>query len=129
MPGLAAKPVIDILVGVQSLKLSEECISPMVGIGYECRGEAGVPGRLYFRKGAPRSHQVHLAPVGSAFWEDHLLFRDFLRAHPDDSKLYEELKRRLSEKFKNDRLGYTESKTEFIRAGLGRARVWRRATE
>lgn len=121
IPGLAAKPIIDIMVGVESLEVPQETLSAMEAIGYEFRGDGDVPGRLYFRKGRPRSHQVHMTEYGSAFWEEHIAFRDFLRAHPEDAEAYEGLKRRVVRQFRNDRIGYNEAKADFIQNILKKA--------
>ena len=99
----------------------------MGAIGYEFRGDGNVPGRLYFRKGDPRSHHVHMTKLGSEFWDDHILFRDFLRAHPSDVKRYGRLKQTLAKKFKNDRIAYTDAKSEFTQSTLLAARAWRDA--
>ncbi|MCH8993496.1 MAG: GrpB family protein [Chloroflexi bacterium] len=82
VPGLAAKPIIDIMIGVRKLADGEQSVEPLVGLGYEYLGEYGIPGRFYFRKGSPRSHHVHLVHHNSDFWERHLLFRDLLREQP-----------------------------------------------
>ena len=119
VPGLAAKPIIDIMVGVRSMDLPERHLHAMEAIGYEFRDDGGVPGRLYFRKGAPRSHQVHMTVAGEEFWNNQILFRDFLRAHPSEAKQYEELKQPLARKFRHDRIGYNDGKTGFIQSTLG----------
>ena len=124
VPGLAAKPIIDIMVGVRELADGELCIEPLEAVGYEYRGELveGIPGRLYFRRGAPRSHQLHLVEQRSEFWERHMLFRDLLRKRPDIAAQYDALKRELAVKYRTDRLQYTEAKTPFIEAALTEAR-------
>jgi GrpB-like predicted nucleotidyltransferase (UPF0157 family) len=131
MPGLAAKPVIDMLVGVRALADADRhCISPICKLGYEYvpEFETVMPFRRYFRRlsdGANDSHHIHLVEQGSDFWERHLLFRDYLRAHQKQAREYEQLKRRLAPQF-GDVNDYAEAKTEFIRAAEARAREWRR---
>src|SRR5438132_500659 len=95
--GLAAKPTIDILVGARSLGVGEQALARMVELGYEYRGEMGVPGRRYFRKGDryPRDFNVHIVVWGGQLWNDYLAFRDYLRAHPGRAQEYADLKRRL----------------------------------
>lgn len=118
VPGLAAKPVIDIMVGVRGFEEdAPACVEALEGIGYECRREAGVPGRIFFRKFAEdvRTYHLHLVPAGGSFWREHLLFRDYLRSHPGAAREYERLKRDLAARFGHDRDAYTEAKTEFIR--------------
>jgi GrpB-like predicted nucleotidyltransferase (UPF0157 family) len=122
VPGLGGKPIIDIMIGVARFEDGERCVGPLEGLGYEYLGELGIPGRLYFRRGLPRSYQVHLVDHGSDFWERHLLFRDFLRAHPETAAEYYEFKKGLAARFRTDREAYTEAKTAFIRSVEERAR-------
>ena len=118
VPGLAAKPIIDILIGVKQLSEAREYISFLQKIGYEYvpEFEKVIPERLFFRKGMPphRTHHIHLVEKGSDFWERHLRFRDILRANPDIAREYELLKKDLALKFSFDRDAYSNSKTEFI---------------
>lgn len=131
VPGLAAKPVIDILVGVSGpLEMSAAQIKAMAAIGYEYRGDAGVEGRLFFRKGgANRSHHCHVVSYGDSVWQEHLLFRDYLRTHPADREAYALLKQELAAQYggAEQRAVYTESKAPFIQGVLERARAWDRA--
>lgn len=118
VPGLGAKPIIDITVAVHRLADAEECIELLPSIGYEYipPDKVGIPERRYFRKGLPgaRTHHIHMVELASDFWERHLLFRDFLRAHPEVAQQYYELKKGLATKYGEDREGYTEAKTSFI---------------
>jgi GrpB-like predicted nucleotidyltransferase (UPF0157 family) len=123
VPGLVAKPILDIMVGVRSPRDVDRCIRPLERLCYEYRGEARVPGRLFFRRGDPRTHHLHVAEVGSEFWERHLAFRDYLRADPETALEYAQLKHDLASRFHGDRAAYTEAKTGFI------SEVVRRATE
>ena len=124
VPGLAAKPIIDIIVGVRELPVVERCVQPLESLGYEYRGELfpGIPGRYYFPKGNPRSHQLHMVEHRSEFWQRHILFRDLLRERPAVAREYEALKRELAVQYRTDRLAYTEAKTPFIESALARAR-------
>ena len=126
---LAAKPIIDILVGIRTLELPPEQVASLATIGYEYRGpqDGNIPERLYLRKGAPRSHHLHIAVPNSGFWNDHLLFRDYLRANPRTAKEYETLKRRLAVKYRAARLAYIDAKNDFIQDALATAREWRKA--
>jgi GrpB-like predicted nucleotidyltransferase (UPF0157 family) len=125
VPGLAAKPVIDILAGLRALELTSSDIAAMEALRYEYLGEYGIPGRLYFRKGRPRSHHVHAVLFGSDLWERHLAFRDYLRARPDEAKSYADFKRRLAMEVEGDRDRYTDGKDAFTAAIQERARAWR----
>ncbi len=123
--GLGAKPVIDIMIAVRTLAEGERCVRPLERLGYEYKGEMGIPGRLYFRKPTDgiRTHQIHMVELGSDVWQRTILFRDYLRRQPREAQAYYELKLRLAAKFRTDREGYTEAKTEFIEAALARARA------
>ncbi len=128
VPGLAAKPIIDILAGVASLDCAAQCIPPLQALGYKYvpEFEATIPERRYFdRKQAGEVFHLHLVAVTSAFWERHLLFRDYLRTHPDTARAYERLKRELAVRFGSDRAAYTDAKTAFIRAVEEQARAAR----
>jgi len=123
--GLGAKPIIDIMVAIRGLALIEKCIQPLQTIGYEYRGEYGIPGRHFFRKPPgdleARTHHLHLVEKESDFWERHILFRDFLRVHPEETQRYYELKRELASKFVSDRDAYTDAKTSFIESVVNKA--------
>jgi GrpB-like predicted nucleotidyltransferase (UPF0157 family) len=115
VPGLAAKPVLDILAGVPEGAPVAPYIAGLVGAGYVHRGEQGIPGREFFRRGEPRAYHVHLARVGDPFWREHLTFRDHLRAHDDLRDEYARLKHALAARFPYDRPAYIEHKAPFIR--------------
>ncbi len=124
IPGLAAKPVIDIAVSVTSLAEAEAKIPALKALGYDCRGENGIPGRLFFRKGLvefKRTHHLHLVEAGHEQWKAMLAFRNYLRSHPGDARRYEELKRALAEKFRDNRSAYTNGKAKFVQAVLAKA--------
>ena len=125
VPECAAKPVIDIMIGARGPSEDLRCISPVVSLGYECMGELGIPGRIYFRKGEPRTHHIHLVEHGCDFGERHILFRDSLRERPDLVEQYSALKRELAAKFGADREGYTDAKSPFIEAVMVQAKAAR----
>ncbi|HEY9722150.1 MAG TPA: GrpB family protein [Oscillatoriaceae cyanobacterium] len=119
VPGLAAKPIIDILAGVVRLEQAGACIEPIVALGYTYRPdlETVMPERRFFCRETDgvRSHNLHLVAIDSEFWERHLLFRDYLRARPRVAAHYETLKRVLRDRFVDDMGAYTDNKTPFIR--------------
>jgi GrpB-like predicted nucleotidyltransferase (UPF0157 family) len=126
--GLAAKPVIDIMVGVKSLDDSPVMIKRLAGVGYEYvpEFERVLHFRRYFRemRDGRRTHQIHLVEKSNVeWWEHHLMFRDYLRAHPKTAREYGRLKDHLAERFRSDREAYTDAKADFI------SKVVRRATE
>jgi len=115
VPDLDAKPIIDILVGVDSLDSSRACFEPLAELGY-----LYAPYREHemhwFCKPDPsrRTHHLHLVPTDSRRFRDELAFRNRLRARPKAAAKYAQLKRELAERFPGDREAYTEAKTEFI---------------
>ncbi|HEY0323990.1 MAG TPA: GrpB family protein [Pyrinomonadaceae bacterium] len=133
VPGLGAKPIIDIMVGIRSLADAPECISRLETIGYEYvpKHEAVLPLRRFFHKSATpcaRTHHLHMVEPTGEFWERHILFRDALRANPETARQYYELKKALAARFGSDRDSYTDAKTSFIEAVVTRARK-ERSTE
>ena len=127
VPGLGAKPVIDIMVGVAALTEAEVRIERLRAEGYEYvpAYEAQLPQRRYFRKplAEPRTHHLHCVVLGSSFWHDQLVFRDYLRAHPEAAHAYEALKRNLAFLHAANREAYSEGKSEFITRILTHART------
>jgi GrpB-like predicted nucleotidyltransferase (UPF0157 family) len=125
VPDLCAKPIVDVLVGLRELALTDGQIRAMERLGYEYLGEHGLPGRLFFRK-KPRTHHVHVVEHGGDHWERQLTFRDTLRSDAEERRRYDEFKRRLAAEG-HPRETYTELKTPFIREVEGRARERRAA--
>jgi len=122
--GLPAKPIVDILAGLRTLELPAGAIEAMEELGYESMGEYGIPERLFFRKGRPRSHHVHAVLIGSDLWERHLAFRDYLRGHAGEADAYGNFKRKLVLQVRGDRDGYVEGKETYAAALERRARSW-----
>ena len=114
IPGLCAKPIIDILIGLDSFANGSKCISGLEQLGYTFRGENGIPGRHYFRKGSPRTLHMHMFERDSQDWQQHILFRDYLRTHPTERDHYAELKAALAKQFPENRERYLEGKSDFI---------------
>jgi GrpB-like predicted nucleotidyltransferase (UPF0157 family)/8-oxo-dGTP pyrophosphatase MutT (NUDIX family) len=123
VPGLDAKPVIDILVGVRDLATSGECFDRLAALGY-LYAPYRVDEMHWFCKPdlARRTHHLHLVPTGSPRFRDELAFRDYLRGHAHVAREYGTLKRQLAKEFEHDREGYTAAKADFVRATLDRAR-------
>jgi GrpB-like predicted nucleotidyltransferase (UPF0157 family)/GNAT superfamily N-acetyltransferase len=117
--GLAAKPIVDILVGVEDLEASRACFEPLARLEYRY-----APYRAeemhWFCKPDPgrRTHHLHLAPAGGRRYAEELAFRDRLRADPEAARAYADLKRDLAARFEDDRESYTEAKAEFIQGVL-----------
>jgi len=115
IPGGVAKPIIDIGIAVADFDRAYACVPLVVDMGYEYQGENGIPRRHYFvRRNPATTHHIHMFEQESRNWQDHILFRDYLRNHPAAVIEYTELKIRLAEKFPTDREAYTNGKGEFI---------------
>ncbi|HJQ58501.1 MAG TPA: GrpB family protein [Vineibacter sp.] len=117
--GLAAKPIIDILIAVRSLTTARgSFVEPLRRLGYLFWAENPKTDRLFFVKGMPpygerRTHHVHVTEPDGELWI-RLAFRDYLRAHPDEAARYERLKRDLAARFRSDREAYTEAKSAYV---------------
>jgi GrpB-like predicted nucleotidyltransferase (UPF0157 family) len=114
IPGMCAKPILDIAAGRPRDSSIRDCVAALEKAGYEHRGERGVPGRQYFRRGLPRAYHVHLVEEAGPLWRDYLAFRDYLRAHPEDARLFAEVKRRLAARFRHDREAYMNGKSSYV---------------
>lgn len=125
VPGLAAKPIIDLMVGVRSLTEARRgCIETLRQAGYAYLPEyaSWLPDELFFRKGLPWTHHVHVMEPSGSGWQRRLLFRDYLRAHPESADAYAALKRGLATAFKDDIAAYRNAKDEFVSATMAKAR-------
>ncbi|NEW04882.1 GrpB family protein [Paenibacillus sp. SYP-B3998] len=114
--GLGAKPIIDFMVGVNDLKEVDELIESLKKIGYDYVFHKEFPNRRFFRIGQWRAgtHHLHMYEFGSEEWTNNILFRDYLRNHPDVLKQYNQLKKDLAGIYRNDRTAYTNAKHFFI---------------
>ena len=133
IPGIKAKPVIDILVVINNIKTIETFNGPMTQLGYRPRGEClnspvpGTPGRFYFSKDTDgvRTHQVHVCQDGHDDIEDKLAFRDYMRTHSDEAQEYSRLKQSLAMEHRHDSVGYIRGKEGFVKGIISKANVWR----
>ena len=128
IPGIPAKPIVDIQVSVPDVEDTDAYRAAIEENGLALRFiEAG---HRYFRPppGTPRDHQVHVCQVGSQWERDHLLFRDFMRAHPGEAAEYGRLKMRIADRRRNERITYNDEKQPFILAVLEEAEDWARKT-
>ena len=127
IPGIYAKPVIDMLAVVADLAAIDRRSADMERLGYEVMGEFGIEGRRYFRRDDPagrRTHQIHAFERASPHLNRHLAFRDFMRAHPQIAREYGELKRRLAAAHPYDMEAYMDGKDGFIKEMQARALEW-----
>lgn len=125
VPGLMAKPVIDILVGVADLDSSRPCLDLVAGLEY-CYAPHRADVMHWFCKPDPsrRTHHLQLVPAGSARYRDVLGFRDYLRAHPEVAGAYGRLKVQLAAEHRLDREAYTEGKSAMVAELSAAARQW-----
>jgi GrpB-like predicted nucleotidyltransferase (UPF0157 family) len=114
IPGMCAKPVLDIAAGWQHDAAVQDYISAFKQAGYDHRGERGVPGREYFRRGQPRAYHLHLVEDGGPLWRDYLTFRDYLRSHAAAKSHFAEVKRALAARFPRDREAYMNAKSTHV---------------
>ena len=129
VPGLDAKPVIDVQISVADLNPLDSYRLPIEGLGFIWRADNPDLTKRYFRErpGARRTH-IHVRRSGSFAEQVALLFRDYMRAHPLDAQRYAELKYGLAAAYRDDRLAYTESKSGFIWAIMAQANKWSQDT-
>ncbi len=129
VPGLAAKPVIDMLLSVPGLAEAREVFpGRLAPLGYVFWADNPATDRLFFVRGMPphgecRTHHLHVTEPDGAMWEQ-LLFRDYLRAHPTEAASYAVHKRELAIQYSRDREAYTQAKAGFIETLMDRARAW-----
>lgn len=126
--GIYAKPIIDIVVGVDNLDSIKPYIELLEQNGIMFRNE-DVPGQLLFVIGDDkrdiRTHHIHVVIWNSTAWNNYINFRDYLNAFPEQAKAYEKLKIKLASNFADDRRSYTAGKQELINAILKQAQLWR----
>ncbi|MFO8544947.1 GrpB family protein [Legionella pneumophila serogroup 1] len=120
IPGMAAKPIIDIQIAARSLEEMKVIAVPILQkLGYEYWEDNPDPERMFFVKGMPpygngRTHHVHIVETSSRHWKGRILFRDYLLSHSEAAEKYQQLKIKLARKYKYDREQYTDAKSEFI---------------
>lgn len=124
VPGLAAKPIIDVQISVPDADDETAYLAPIEAEGFEMRWIE--PGHRYLRPPPelPRLWQVHVCTAGSEWERVHILFRDYLRSHPDDAAAYAAMKREMAEKHRSDGIAYNDAKGPFIEGVLATAREW-----
>ena len=126
IPGTSAKPIIDILIAVRSLADARRSyVGALEALGYVYWADNPRNDRMFFVKGMPpygarRTHHVHVTERDGEMWQ-RLAFRDYLRAHPDEARRYESLKRQLAARHATDREAYTDAKTDYVDSVLRKA--------
>jgi GrpB-like predicted nucleotidyltransferase (UPF0157 family) len=122
-----AKPIVDIMIGVETFPPSQHLADGLVSLGYNALGEAGVPERLYFRYRGLRLFNVHVVEREGQHWVSNLALRDYLRAYPEEAKRYEEVKMKAVQSGVSSLLKYSEGKSVIVEELLSRALAWRAA--
>jgi GrpB-like predicted nucleotidyltransferase (UPF0157 family)/uncharacterized protein YciI len=127
IPEIVAKPIIDMVPVVKNIEDVDRLIPALVALGYEARGEFGMPGRRFFVKNKPGTQHfnVHIFEEGHSDIERHLRFRDYLRSHPEDAQAYSELKENLVKQSSDDMEKYSWGKEDFVKAIDVRATLWK----
>lgn len=126
IPGIHAKPIIDMMPLVYDIEAVESYTGVMEGLGYEAWGEYGIPGRRYFSRAKKRrTHQVHVFQVDGAEVARHLAFRDYLRAHPQKALVYSDHKRLVAIQHSYDIFAYMDGKDALVKRLQEEALAWR----
>ncbi|MCE3230865.1 MAG: hypothetical protein K0R52_793 [Alphaproteobacteria bacterium] len=126
VPGLAAKPIIDIYIGTRSLEEAQRAVIPLENLGYSFWKENPNKEKMFFVKGMPpfgtgRTHHIHVVKYDSDYWRASILFRDYLRKHSQEAQTYAALKYQLMQDHGTDREAYTDAKTAYIASVLKKA--------
>jgi GrpB-like predicted nucleotidyltransferase (UPF0157 family) len=126
VPGLAAKPVIDIMPLVHDIEAVDAFDEAMAALSYVAKGEGGITGRRFFIKPTEteRTHHVHIFQVNSSDVLRHLAFRNYLIAHPAEAEIYAKMKIELARQFPEDIYGYMDGKDAWIKATEQKAIAW-----
>jgi GrpB-like predicted nucleotidyltransferase (UPF0157 family) len=130
IPGIKAKPIVDIVVAVASLDELDARADKLTALGFEWRGEYGIAGRRYCPFTDPatgkRTIHVHFFATGASEIERYLAFRDYLRAHGEEARAYEAQKLAAAALHSGEMVAYTHAKGPWIKDCLQRALVWAR---
>ncbi|MDP4086547.1 MAG: GrpB family protein [Bacillota bacterium] len=122
--GMKAKPVIDMMCIVKNIRKIDKFNEKMSSLGYDVAGEWGIEGRRLFRKGGEnRSHHIHFYQFDNPQIKRHLIFRDYLRSHPEEVVRYSNFKEELTKRFENTR-DYSPAKKSFVKEMEQRALGW-----
>lgn len=128
---LPAKPIIDIMPVVKDISLVDAHNPEFQALGYDCRGEFGIPGRRFYAKGGDkRTHHIHIFEKSSqADIKRHLAVRDYLRSHPDTAREYGNLKKQLASLYPHDNDRYCDGKEAYMKELEQKALKWQKDQE
>ena len=120
VPGLSAKPIIDMIASVENLSVYTQLIEPLTKLGYEFMPERVFDDRVFLPKGPRDNRTYHLSLVvkNSRGWKEPIAFREYLRSYPVEREKYQALKENLAQQYPNDRASYTKAKAYFIEQSL-----------
>ena len=126
IPGIKAKPIIDMLLEVADIEQVDGLNEVLAAAGYVAYGEFGLAGRRYFPRtiNGRRSHNLHIYQYDNPAIVRHLAFRDYMIAHPDEAQVYSELKASLAAQFRYDFEAYMDGKDAYIKEMEQRALRW-----
>ena len=130
VPGLAAKPIVDVLPEVRNIEHVDALNAALAAAGYRAWGEFGLPGRRYFTRdeNGARTHNVHVYESGNPEVERHLAFRDYMISHPEEARAYGRLKEELAQRSRTDFEAYMDGKDAFVKERVRRALSWKSGT-
>jgi len=129
VPGLAAKPILDLQLSVDAIESRDRYVEPLERLGYLFAPAPESPDHHFFARPSerPRTHHLHVCQAGSEHEFRHLAVRDFLREHADEAARYAALKREVARRHPQDRIAYIQGKDAYLAALEARAVVWARA--
>ena len=114
IPGMVAKPIIDILAAVADFERAFACVAPIEQLGYEYKGETEGQRQYYFLKGDPERYHLYLVERSGEMWVRRIAFRDYLVGHPEIARQYADLKQQLARQFPEDLRAYQDGKLPFV---------------
>lgn len=125
IPGMSAKPIIDIMIKVHHINCVDRYNEAMAALGYQAMEENCIPQRRFFQKGGDeRTHHVHVFPTGSEHIARHIAFKEYMIAHPEEAKAYSRLKEELAKQFPADMESYIKGKDAFVKEKEKKAIAW-----
>jgi GrpB-like predicted nucleotidyltransferase (UPF0157 family) len=124
VPGMAGKPIVDLLVGIEDLSSAKKHVPSLEALGYQNFGEIFVQGRVYLRRRGPPHFNVAMTVEGGPFWQTQIIVRDYLRSHPDETVAYSQSKRATYASGARMFSSYSQGKQSFLAALMERARQW-----
>lgn len=126
IPNIYAKPIIDIMIGIETFSPLQYISNKLINLGYEALGQAGVPNRFYFRYRKSKLFNVHVVEREGMHWINNLVLRDYLQTHPEKAKCYEQAKMKAVQSGTLSLLKYSEAKSKIIEKLILQALIWQK---